>query len=285
MFAKLLKHEWKANGGLLSILSAGALGAGLLGALVLRLLIYLQKQNAQQDTFGLGTFGLSSALTFIFIALVAYGFAVQFINLFRFYKNKFTDEGYLTFTLPVTASQIFLSSLVSTLFWLVVSALVLLAAAAMIVFIGAAVPLKEHSWEIRVMLESIMGSWEGETANEPGYRLFAVLQNVSGVITAVYTVVLLMTSIVVGCVLAKKHKILATIGSYYVINFAVGITESILGVIAVIVLGINESMYNDYTSALVLNVTMILTMMLRIGLGVGGYFLSVHLMKNKLNLP
>ena len=46
MFAKLLKHEWKANGGLLSILSAGALGAGLLGALVLRLLIYLQKQNA-----------------------------------------------------------------------------------------------------------------------------------------------------------------------------------------------------------------------------------------------
>ncbi len=95
----------------------------------------------------------------------------------------------------------------------------------------------------------------------------------------------MMTSIVVGCVLAKKHKILATIGSFYVINFAVGIAESVLGVVAVIVLGINESLYNDYTSTLVLNVTMILTMMLRIGLCVGGYFLSVHLMKNKLNLP
>lgn len=285
MFAKLLKHEWKANGGLLSILSAGALGAGLLGALVLRLLIYIQRQNAQQDSFGLGTFGLSSALTFIIIALVAYGFAVQFINLFRFYRSKFTDEGYLTFTLPVSASQIFLSSLVSTLFWLLVSALVLLAAAGMIVFIGAAVPLKEYSWEIRVMMESILGIWEGETANEPGYRLFVVLQNVSGVVTAVYTVVLLMTSIVVGCVLAKKHKILATIGSYYVINFVVGIAESILGVIPLIVMGVNESIYGDYTGTLVLNVTMILAMVLRIGLCVGGYFLSVHLMKNKLNLP
>lgn len=285
MFAKLLKHEWKANGGLLSILSAGALGAGLLGALVLRLLIYIQRQNAQQDSFGLGTFGLSSALTFIIIALVAYGFAVQFINLFRFYRSKFTDEGYLTFTLPVSASQIFLSSLVSTLFWLLVSALVLLVAAGMIVFIGAAVPLKEYSWEIRVMMESILGIWEGETANEPGYRLFVVLQNVSGVVTAVYTVVLLMTSIVVGCVLAKKHKILATIGSYYVINFVVGIAESILGVIPLIVMGVNESIYGDYTGTLVLNVTMILAMVLRIGLCVGGYFLSVHLMKNKLNLP
>ncbi len=281
MFAKLLKHEWKANGGLLSILSASALGAGLLGALVLRLLLYIERQNAQEDTYMWGTFGLSSALTFIIIALVAYGFAVQFINLFRFYKNKFTDEGYLTFTLPVSASQIFLSSLVSTLFWLAVSALVLLAAASMILFIGAAVPLKEHSWEIRVLLESIFGGVD----YEPGYRLFSVLQSLSGVVTAVYTVVLLMTSIVVGCVLAKKHKILATIGSFYVINFAVGIAESVLGVIPLIAMGVNESLYGDGVGAAVLNVTLVLAMVLRIGLSVGGYFLSVHLMKNKLNLP
>ena len=281
MFAKLLKHEWKANGGLLSILSASALGAGLLGALVLRLLLYIERQNAQEDTYMWGTFGLSSALPFIIIALVAYGFAVQFINLFRFYKNKFTDEGYLTFTLPVSASQIFLSSLVSTLFWLAVSALVLLAAASMILFIGAAVPLKEHSWEIRVMLESIFGGVD----YEPGYRLVSVLQSLSGVVTAVYTVVLLMTSIVVGCVLAKKHKILATIGSFYVINFAVGIAESVLGVIPLIAMGVNESLYGDGIGAAVLNVTLVLAMVLRIGLCVGGYFLSVHLMKNKLNLP
>ena len=69
MFAKLLKHEWKANGGLLSILSAGALGAGLLGALVLRLLLHIQRQNAQEDTFIWGTMGLSSALNSISIII------------------------------------------------------------------------------------------------------------------------------------------------------------------------------------------------------------------------
>ncbi len=279
MFAKLLKHEWKANGGLLSILSLGALGAGLLGAFVLKGLIYIQEQNAQEDAFVWSTLGLSSALTFIIIALVAYAFAVQFITLFRFYKNKFTDEGYLTFTLPVTAPQIFLSSFLYILFWLVISVLVLIGAFSMIVFIGAAGPIKEYAWEIRVLLESLTEAWP---ASQPGYGFYTALRTVMLVITPMYSVILLMTSIVIGCVLAKKHKILATIGAYYVLNFVVGIAESILGVGPLILMTPLE----DETYLIYMAVgTMILNILLYIGLAVGGYILSTRLMKNKLNLP
>lgn len=279
MFAKLLKHEWKANGGLLSILSACALGAGLLGALVLRGIVYMTRRLGNENVAALGVSGLSSALTFIFLALAAYAFAVQFINLFRFYKNKFTDEGYLTFTLPVSTGQIFLSSFLNILAWLAISALVVIAAICMIIFIGAAEPLKEHAVEIKYMLGNLSGLMEEELMGEPGYMTYSVLLIISTVVTPVYSMLLLMTSITIGSMLAKKHKILATIGMYYCISFGVNIVESILNVVPTIMLGINQELYTFYST------TTAITLLLQIGLGIGGYFLSTHLMKNKLNLP
>lgn len=275
MFSKLLKYEWKANAGLLGILSLCALGAGLLGAFALKGIFYMNERMAQEDVAALGVSGLSSALMFILVALVAYAFAVQFITLFRFYKNKFTDEGYLTFTLPVSARQIFLSSFLNILAWLVLSTLVVTAAVCMIIFIGAAEPLKEYAQEIEYVLGDLSGM-ENELQGEPGYRAYSVLVIISGVIAPVYSLILLMTSITIGSVLAKKHKILATIGMYYCISFGVSTVESILTVVP---MGINEEIYTFYTT------TTAITLLLQIGLSIGGYFLSTHLMKRKLNLP
>lgn len=279
MFSKLLKHEWKANAGLLGILSLCALGAGLLGGLTLRGILYMEAQSETMATLGVS--GLSSAMVFIVLALVAYAFAVQFINLFRFYKNKFTDEGYLTFTLPVSARQIFLSSFLNMLAWLVISALVLIAAVALILFIGAFEELLEYAYELQPTFWGIFGLLEESGLNEPGGKLYCVLTAVTSVFTPVYYLLLLMTSITVGSVLAKKHKILATIGIYYCINFAVGMVESFLTVIpAVLMLGNYEDQIYVY-----MNCTAAISLTVQIALAIGGYFLSTHLMKHKLNLP
>lgn len=42
-------------------------------------------------------------------------FGTVVINIVRFYKNLVTDEGYLTFTLPVSSKQIIASKLISSL--------------------------------------------------------------------------------------------------------------------------------------------------------------------------
>lgn len=280
MFSKLLKHEWKANAGLLGILSLCALGAGLLGGLVLRGIVFINERNAQGNEAVLGTMGLSSALMFIIVALIAYAFAVQFINLFRFYKNKFTDEGYLTFTLPVSPSQIFLSSFLNVLAWLAISAVVLAVAFGLLVFIGAFDFLLETGVELQPLFWGLFGILDEAGMNQQDYVLYCILSCVSVVVTAVYSVLLLMTSITVGCVLARKHKILVTVGIYYAINFAIGIVESILGVVPLILLGMSEGDFILY-----MNATAIINIILRLGLGIGGYFLSTHLMKRKLNLP
>ena len=64
MFSKLLKHEWKANAGLLGILSACALGAGLLGTLVMRGILYMNERMEQEDMAAFGVSGLTSARSF-----------------------------------------------------------------------------------------------------------------------------------------------------------------------------------------------------------------------------
>lgn len=276
MFSKLLKHEWKSNAGLLSVLSLCALGVGLLGAGVLRIIIYMNETLADDGMAALAVGGLSSMMMFIALALVAYAFAVQFITLFRFYKNKFTDEGYLTFTLPVTARQIFLSSFLNILAWFAITVFVVIAAACIIVFLGAGEYLKEIFDGFQYIIEDTQ-----QILREPGYDAFIVLSTVQAVFAPIYTLLLIMTSITIGSVLAKKHKILATIGIYYCINMVVGIVEPILTVVPTIVLAASEfEQYYVY-----MNTTIGITLTLQVILSVIGYFWSTWLMKHKLNLP
>jgi hypothetical protein len=95
MFSRLLKHEWRASAPLLGLLSLAAGGIGILATVVLRILV-----NYAGDLFwkieGFGTVivvALGMFLFFSAVALCVYAVAVQFILLYRFYKNKYTDEG------------------------------------------------------------------------------------------------------------------------------------------------------------------------------------------------
>ena len=229
MFSKLLKHEWKATSGLLIILSLCALGVGAMGGGMLRLLNYVSEHMLDNGMAAIATSGLSSMLFFLMIALVAYILAVQFITLFRFYKNKFTDEGYLTFTLPVTTHQIFLSSFLNILIWLVISVVVLMLSGLLMLLIGVGDPLLqilEALREVTQSLGALFSDWELPGAG--ALMTFALLHIP---VMPVYNIVLLMTSITLGCVLAKKHKILATIGMYYCIHMGVNMLSSILSVV------------------------------------------------------
>lgn len=282
MFSKLLKHEWKANAGLLGILSLCALGVGVLGGGILNAVIYLSEHMSDNDVAIVGVTSLFSALMFIFLALVIYAVAVQFINLFRFYKNKFTDEGYLTFTLPVSAHHIFLSSFLNILAWMVISVLVVLLAGLLIVLIGVVPYLGQLEGDYSG-LQHIFDEFGSMLGKEPGYETYQALNVLQAIIAPVYSVLLIMTSITLGCVFAKKHKILATVGMYYCINMVVGLLETIFTLVPTVLM-----MTESFESAryfIYMNITMGINLALQVGIAVGGYFLSTGLMKHKLNLP
>lgn len=288
MFAKLLKYEWKANAGLLMILSACALGVGALGAGILRGIVYLSENMLNDEMAAIATSSLTSMMMFVVMALVAYALAVQFINLWRFYKNKFTDEGYLTFTLPVTSHQIFLSSFLNILAWLAISVFVLICAAAMMIFIGLGEPIEGMYEALGDIFINVDEGIDYVGQSMQGFGAFIGLSILEIFVAPVYAIVLLMTSITLGCVLAKKHKILATIGMYYVINMVVNIISSIISIVPTISL-VFDSVNNTDAAVdryfIYMALTVGLTLALQVGLAVGGYFWSTHLMKHKLNLP
>ena len=285
MFAKLLKHDWRATSGTLWLLTAAAFGVSLLGGLVLHLLTHYE-----ESLNPLVQAGLTLSMVFIGLALIAYGAAVEILQLVRFYKSRFTDEGYLTFTLPVKSHQVFLSTFLCMLLWTVITALVLTLCIAIILAIG--LPWSE------IMADLSGGSWSEFSfvweelkemygfAAEPAYIVIQSLQVVVGVL---YSIVMVLTCLTVGAVVAKKHKIIAAFVAYYAISFATSTVASIMSVATSIsnmdsllsstLLSTSDMLYQAAIRGMSLSIAW------EIVLIVAGYILSTQLMKKKLNLP
>ena len=189
----------------------------------------------------------------------------------------------MTFTLPVKTSQIFLSSALNMLIWMVISVVLVAALCAAMILFGTATDGLINMDIIRSFKEMDY-IWE-----EMGYMFgqilgdgFGVLSVITILISPVYSVVLSMTCITLGAVVAKKHKILAAIGISYGAGMVLNIISSIVTSIPSLLFIGDTSMES---SDLYFTITMVGQLLIYLGVTVGGYFLSTHLMKNKLNLP
>ena len=249
----------------------------MLGGVALRYLFSVANSESEDPAVNIVILPLTFMLLFMMLALVAYMFAVQIILLSRFYKSRFTDEGYLTFTLPVSATQSYLSALSNILIWNVISGLVMFVSMMMLVLIGmTGVP--------GMSSDQITGNFgllfEELTAIE-GYLEYQMLSWVLGVVSFVAQPVIIMACITLGAVLAKKHKVLAAIGIYYGVSMAVGMVTSV-GTTAVMLEELQVST-TAYSGPMLLMV--VIQIVVQLALCVGGSVLSVWLMEKKLNLP
>ncbi len=284
MFARLMKHEWKANSGLFGILTLAILGVGIAATVVLRILVNHAPQlmAAESGLGGIAVFAMGSFLFFCGIALFLYLAAVGFVLLYRFYKNKFTDEGYLTFTLPVKPTAIFWSSVVNILLWGLISGLVTVAVLAMVLLLGTGTDslvntdILQLTEIIKPIISLIGGSQIFETPRGIIFLVEAVLQ---ALLTPIYSLFVALCCITVGAVIAKKHKILAAFGIYYGVSMVVGIITSVLSFIPTVMM--SGTVDVDVLYLINSGVQLLLTALIT----VGAYFVTIHLMKNKLNLP
>ena len=285
MFSKLLKHEWKANWGLMSILTLAVVGVGILGTIALRVLVnYGDAITQSESVLVLLLFPLSTLVFVSYMGVAVYVAAVGFVLMYRFYKHKFTDEGYLTFTLPVKTNHIFLSSGLNMVIWTVISFLVALLMYAMMLLCGTAQEglfnddIVEAFSSLGIFIDGI-----GEEFTELMGAGFVPLLILNVLVVPLFSTVIAMTCVTLGAVVAKKHKILAIIGISYGVNMVLSILLSVVTYLPLfIAVIIDPSMESPM---LYITLTLILTFLLQAGITVGGYFLSTRLMKNKLNLP
>ena len=268
MFAKLLKYERKATAPLLSLLSLICLTTAALcgGAIVLSKITW---ENPIVETL----IGLSVGLAFVIfvISVIAYCLAATLLVLYRFYKSKFTDEGYLTFTLPVKPGQLFLSSLLNLMFWQIISVCVIGLSLLLLFWIGGYLP------DIGATFRKLYGTFQ-EIFRYPGAPSFWILLP-AGIITWVFGNIMAMTCIVLGAAWAKKHKLLLAFALYYGINCVLQFFLSLLsaGLILTQLENINAAVFTNWLYGGPGIFYLLLT--------VGAYLLSIRMMSKKLNLP
>ena len=165
-------------------------------------------------------FALTESLLGIGIVLlmVAINITVYVLIIRRFYTSFFTDEAYLTFTLPVTMDCHLMIKIVSMLFWNI-AALVVTCLGALIIFGGLAVGYTEQVQEayyyFSYIIEMVQISLQG-TSDNLGIQLVVTVLN--GFTEYIFQSLLIYFSIALGCMLFKKHRLLGSILSFFVIN-------------------------------------------------------------------
>lgn len=272
MFAKLIKHElrstWKTQG----IFSIAALGLSIPGSIIMRIVIYYGSQSDASPATQLAVSSLHTLLVFIFLALFIYVLGTGISLFVRFYKSRFTDEGYLTFTLPVRSSSIFLSFYINMLIWLVVAYVTAGLSVLIILLFGTGTDVLVNT-EVFTGIGNFVESFT-EIASYMDDPLYLPLTLVQLLVSFLYTPLIGMVCLTLGAVWAKKHKILAAIGVYYIISVITSILSSFL---TVFLLLSSDSFTLSFSSLFSIFISVIL--------GICGYFLSIHMMTNKLNLP
>ena len=110
MLGKLLKHEWKAT----------ARRYGLFYLILASITVFTAIIHAIPVDNIFYTMGETSLIVMYIVSLCGVIFCSTGMAIVRFYKNMVSDEGYLTFTLPVKVEQlVFVKFLVAYIWQLV----------------------------------------------------------------------------------------------------------------------------------------------------------------------
>lgn len=266
MFGKLIKAEWRASRRVVGLLCLAVLIAGLvLGGIGCGLFL-AETHNWQVH----GTVELLLALlaaAAMMTMAIAWAASV-FYALWRFYKSRFTEEGYLTFTLPVNGHQLMLSSILASI--LEILAVLLATAVACVLGLGISalgLPWKEVPADFWPRLwEELEKLWL-EFVPYGGVVAEAAL---AAFLTALSQLIMLMLAVTIGGMAAKKHPILMAILVYYGISLVWTIIE-------VTVLVGNGALNKTLSVMGTMNVLSAVTI-------VGGYFIMYFLTTRKLNL-
>ena len=154
------------------------------------------------------------ALILVIFSYAAFSILTVILVFTRFYKNFFSDEGYLTFTLPVKRSQLLNSKLIMSATTMCTTALVCIFNVLVLLCIGFADEVFTTSFWNQV---SYFFKMVGETLGF--YCVIYVLEIlILLILLTVFSNLFLFACITFASIITKKAKVLAAIGIYYVAN-------------------------------------------------------------------
>ena len=278
MLRKLIKYDFKALSRYLIVIHAMLLITAVLGRL-------LFVGRIMSDPGRLSNAGAIATIIGIIIYVILFMTAVfgtMLMIAICFYKNLYSDEGYLTHTLPVTRGQLLISKTVSGSVWMLLDMMMVILSLFILVLTRPVLDSFSSSWD---ELLSAMG-FPASTGYGKILLAFAVLF----IVSAVGNVVLIYVSITIGQ-LFSNHRVLGAVVVYFVINTIVSIICSIAGTVysmSSFIHAADESsfvmMVNDGVIYQMYARLFLFSLVLEIILAIGAYTVTYLLMQKKLNL-
>ena len=228
MLKKCLKYDFEAVLRTWWILAVSMLGAAVVGGLGIRFFSQCAvSPDVPEGLMVLSTFVMIGSI-FCLMAMIM-GMTVSFILIFwRIYTHFYTDQGYLTFTLPVKRSTLYLSKVImGTVLEAATVGILILG----ILFIALVVPPTEGG-EFFINLDwlSAIGDFCRGLVDVAGWWLILWIPTAVAILVlfALFQNGLIYFCITMGAVVAKRHKLIAAIGIYYGVNVAVGLIGEII---------------------------------------------------------
>ena len=266
MLGKLFKYEWRSISKLLLPIH----GFVLLFALLSRFYFTISGGtdallNTDSTIIGTLTMLLIFALVIVISSIAIFTYIYSG---YHFYKNVFTDQGYLT------PSQLLLSKELAALLWLLIDVVVI--SISIFILVGSTELFSNFS-----IFWSTLMRYASQTP------LFTTLLIISLVLSPFLVIGILFFSITLGN-LTSSHKVLASIGAYV----GIYVVQQIFGLIQLVVWGyfgsttiMRMNIYsNNYSFETFLNPILITGLIFNIILIAVCWMGSKYIMTKRLNL-
>lgn len=281
MLGKLIKYEWKGLRKPLSILYLVLLGITILtGILIVTI-------NPKYDDVAVGFSVLFTMLSVFlyYFGVIACALGTMLIIAIRFYKTCYTDEAYLTHTLPVSTKQLVAAKTITAVLCHLLSLVLVIVTAVLLV--GVFITHMMNLGEIQASdLSSIAWSeLNAEFKDEMGIGFFGYF-GFLGIYSLIGAVCGIIS--VLGCVslgqLYTKHRVLGAIIAYFAFNTI----QQIISYIAMIPMygQIFEAEYTGETITMfsLMGPSFLILLVITIITAVIMYFINLYMMTKRLNL-
>ncbi len=211
MLKKLLRYDFKSVLRFWWIAAVSTLGLAVIGGWSIS--VFENQKELPEMLYVVAT------LASIVAVLGGVAFAIMTVILLfsRFYKNFFTDEGYLTFTLPVKRSSLLNSKLISSVSTLLMTGFVIIVD----IVIALCIAFYEDIF-VKEFWKDIIKSIAEYFETYGIYAVYSIVQTiVSAILTVVISVLFASCCITIASIIAKKAKVITAIVIYYVANSTV----------------------------------------------------------------
>ena len=287
MLGKLFKHEWKAVSKFGCIIVLAQLVIALLGNIYYRSSVWVdlfdedgQLSNVTSITWLLvGIVGLVLMILVLFAGI----YAVYIYMGIRFYKKMYTEEGYLTHTLPVTTHKLLISKITVSGIWSLIITVMMVLTMVSLVFamIGSILKGQQVDQSIGEILAETFTIIGTVYAEEMGVNLTAV--GIASLITIIvgpfFSMSTLFGALTIGQ-LSRKHKGLMGILAYFGIMLVEALIGMIVGVVSMS-MSIGKMLEGQSVG---MGGTMLVSYIITYTVSIVLYVVSYYIIKNKLNL-